>query len=97
MSGSLRTASSASALPRETTGSARPSVTTFAIPLTEIMTRLQTNFAVAAGVSLNLAVAVISTAENLARAKFDALLPRYKPPGHDDQGRCSRNSSTLSL
>ena len=80
MSGSLRTASSASARTRANTGSARASVTTFAIPLTEIMTRLQANFAVAARVTLNLAFAVISTAEKLARDKFDAPSQRYKQP-----------------
>jgi hypothetical protein len=36
------------------------------------MTRLLANFAVAAGVTLNLAFTVISTAEKLARDKFDA-------------------------
>src|ERR1700730_18666143 len=97
MSGSLRTASSASARTRANTGSVRASVTTFAVPLTEIMTRLQANFAFASEVSVNLAFAVISTAEKLARAKFDAPSWRYKPLGQDDQGRCSRNSNTLSL
>jgi hypothetical protein len=43
----------------------------------EIMTRLQAIFAVAAEVGLNLAFAVISTAEKLARAKFDAPSWRY--------------------
>src|ERR1700730_2384738 len=97
MSGSLRTAPSASARTRANTGSVRASVTTFTVPLTDIMTRLQANFAVAAEVRLNLAFAVISTAEKLARAKFEAPSRRYKPPGQDDQGRCSRNSNTLSL
>jgi hypothetical protein len=41
------------------TGSARPSVTTFAVPLTEIMTRLPASFAVATEASLNLAFAAI--------------------------------------
>jgi hypothetical protein len=44
------------------------------------MNRLQANFTVPAEVRLILSFAVISTAEKLARAKFDKPSPKYNQP-----------------
>jgi hypothetical protein len=59
----------------------RASVTTFAVPLPEIMTRLRANFAFATEVSQNPSFAVISTTEKLARAKFMRLRKDISRPG----------------
>ena len=61
MSGSLPTASSASARSRANTGSVRASVTTFAVPVAEIMTRLPAGFALAIEGTLKPYCTVIST------------------------------------